>query len=58
LADGTSRAVLVTGASRGVGAAVARAFAARGERVAVHFGAREDAARAVAASLRGDGHVG
>ncbi len=51
------RRVLVTGGSRGIGAAVARAFAARGERVAVHFGANEGAARAVLDSLDGDGHV-
>ena len=51
------RAVLVTGASRGIGAATARAFAALGDRVAVHYGSREDAARAVATSLPGDGHV-
>ncbi len=52
-----SRGVLVTGGSRGIGAAVARAFAERGERVAVHYGARADSAREVAAALPGDGHV-
>jgi NAD(P)-dependent dehydrogenase (short-subunit alcohol dehydrogenase family) len=52
-----SRAVLVTGGSRGIGAAVARAFAGRGDRVAVHYGSRRSAAEEVAAALPGEGHA-
>jgi 3-oxoacyl-[acyl-carrier protein] reductase len=49
--------VLVTGGSRGIGAAVARLFAAAGDRVAVHFGASREAGEAVVAGLPGDGHL-
>ncbi|MGY2064064.1 SDR family NAD(P)-dependent oxidoreductase [Blastococcus sp. SYSU DS0619] len=52
-----SRAVLVTGASRGIGRAIAHAFAAQGDRVAVHSGSSRDAAERVAAELPGRGHV-
>jgi 3-oxoacyl-[acyl-carrier protein] reductase len=51
------RAVLVTGGSRGIGAAAARAFAAAGDRVAVHHGVNRERAEEVAASLPGGGHA-
>ncbi len=55
--DNAVRAVLVTGASRGIGAAVATAFARAGDRVAVHYGSRREQALEVQASLPGDGHI-
>ncbi|MEK9784380.1 MAG: SDR family oxidoreductase [Gammaproteobacteria bacterium] len=49
--------VLVTGASRGIGRAIAIQFAAAGACVAVHYRTDEDAARQTLASLSGKGHV-
>lgn len=48
--------VLVTGASRGIGRAVARQFASEGARVCVHYGSNEEAARSVIGELHGEGH--
>jgi 3-oxoacyl-[acyl-carrier protein] reductase len=47
------KGVLVTGASGGIGAACARAFAAEGARVAVHYHRGEERAREVGADLGG-----
>jgi 3-oxoacyl-[acyl-carrier protein] reductase len=49
--------VLVTGGSRGIGAAVARAFAGLGDRVAVHYRDAAELAAAVRDGLPGDGHT-
>ena len=48
---------LVTGASRGLGRAIAQQLAARGVRVAVHFQKNRAAAEATLATLPGAGHT-
>ncbi|OKI05027.1 3-oxoacyl-ACP reductase [Streptomyces sp. CB02923] len=53
----TGRRVLVSGASRGLGRAVAHAFAENGDRVAVHYGSRRADAEETLAALPGSGHV-
>jgi 3-oxoacyl-[acyl-carrier protein] reductase len=53
--DLAGKTVLVTGASTGIGAALATAYAAQGCRVAVHYNASRDAAEAVAKTIRDAG---
>jgi 3-oxoacyl-[acyl-carrier protein] reductase len=56
--DLDGKAVLITGASTGIGAALARAFAAQGARVGLHYNASHDAAIALAAEIEaGQGRV-
>jgi NAD(P)-dependent dehydrogenase (short-subunit alcohol dehydrogenase family) len=57
VAAGESRGVLVTGGSRGIGRVIARAFAERGDRVAVHHGSSRERAEEVLAGLPGEGHA-
>ncbi|MDQ1006349.1 3-oxoacyl-[acyl-carrier protein] reductase [Streptomyces sp. V4I23] len=52
-----NRGVLVTGASRGIGRAVAAAFARQGDRVAVHCSTRQSDAEETLAGLDGGGHT-
>lgn len=51
------RGVLVTGASRGIGRAVATILAENGDRVAVHYGRDAEAAERTLAQLPGTGHT-
>lgn len=51
----STRRVLVTGASRGIGAAIAKRMARDGFRVAINYREREDAAEATAAEIRESG---
>jgi 3-oxoacyl-[acyl-carrier protein] reductase len=53
----SGRAVLITGASRGIGKAIAAEFAAAGDRVAVHHRDSADLAARVVTELPGSGHA-
>ena len=53
----SDKIVLVTGASRGIGRTVARSFAKRGARVAVHFNSKAAAAQETLDSLAGGPHM-
>ena len=55
VADLHGKAVLITGASTGIGAAAARAFGQNGARVAVHYNASREAAETVAEDVRKGG---
>lgn len=55
--DFDGKSVLVTGGSRGIGRAVALAFAARGARVAINYRADDAAAEATLDALDGHGHA-
>lgn len=49
--DLAGKAVLITGASTGIGAALARAFATQGAKVGLHYNSSGDAAKAVAKEI-------
>ena len=49
--DLTGQSILVTGGSRGIGAAIARQLGASGARVCIHYGSQRDAAEALAADI-------
>lgn len=55
--DLAGKAVLVTGASTGIGAALVRAFAAQGARVAIHYNASEAEAAALHEEVSRQGAV-
>ena len=55
LPDLAGKAVLITGASTGIGAALARAFGRQQSRVGLHYNSSRDAAEAVAAEIRDAG---
>jgi 3-oxoacyl-[acyl-carrier protein] reductase len=57
MAGMTQRAVLVTGASRGIGRAVATAFAGGGDRVAIHYRESKALAEEILNGLPGEGHI-
>ena len=55
LDDLEAKAVLITGAASGIGAALARGFARYGAKVAIHFNKSADAARTLYSDITGTG---
>ena len=55
VSDLEGKVVLITGASTGIGAAAAMAFARQGSKLIIHYNASKDAAEAVAANVRAEG---
>jgi len=55
LPEFAGKGVLITGASTGIGAELARAFAAQGAKVGLHYNSSKDAAETLAAEIRAAG---
>ncbi len=55
LPEFSGKGVLITGASTGIGAELARAFAAQGAKVGLHYNSSKDAAEEVAAEIKAAG---
>ncbi len=55
LPEFSGKGVLITGASTGIGAELARAFAAQGAKVGLHYNSSKDAAEELAAEIRAVG---
>lgn len=53
--DLAGKSVLITGASGGIGAAIARGFAAQSARVAIHYNTGREAAETLAQKVAGQG---